>query len=83
MTLNRNHVWAVIHINKYKQNNKISIYTWLQEVPLGKMQIYLCLTTYCVCTNRGTLRINVSYVYYITVSIIHVYVSIFFHCIVL
>lgn len=44
MTLNKNHVWAVVHINKYQHNSKISIYPCLQEVPLGKLRIYLCLT---------------------------------------
>lgn len=82
MTLTRNHVWAVVPINKYKQNSKnkhIYMSTWSTSWENANWSLSDCV----LCMYKQRYSANLCKLCVLYHCKYHTNVSIFFHCIVL
>lgn len=82
MTLTRNHVWAVVPINKYKQNSKnkhIYMSTWSTSWENANWSLSDCV----LCMYKQRYSANLCMLCVLYHCKYHTNVSIFFHCIVL
>lgn len=82
MTLTRNHVWAVVPINKYKQNSKnkhIYMSTWSTSWENANWSLSDCV----LCMYKQRYSANLCKLCVLYHCKYHKNVSTFFHCIVL